>query len=66
MEQFKKCRIRWVDDRSESDVTIKIGEYDKEFDDFIFFYCDSESDFESLMEGHQGVEEFEIIEVYEA
>lgn len=61
---FAHVTIRWKDNGKEQDVTFKLSPYnefaDKNIDEHIFFYCDNEEDYKSLM-GYDNGQDFEIV-----
>ena len=59
-QEVKKCRIKWNDTGEEVEVLIAMS-IDINEDDNIFYYCNGQSNFDSLF--IKGVEDFTIIEV---
>jgi hypothetical protein len=62
LKEVKRCIIKWNDTEDEEEVLIAMYiDINEDEDDNIFFYCDSQSNFESLF--IKGLEDFMIIEV---
>ena len=62
--KYAHTTIRWKDNGKEQNVTFKLSPYnefaDKNIDEHIFFYCDNEEDYKSLM-GYDNGQDFEIV-----
>lgn len=56
------CNIQFLGDNTSAKVYIHFGSYEDfdEDEDYIFYFCDSESDLKSLMK--KGVEDFVILD----
>lgn len=64
--KFAHTTIRWKDDGKEEEVTFKLSPYnefaDKDIDEQIFFYCDSEEDYKELVHnGYDNGQDFFIV-----
>jgi hypothetical protein len=59
---YKECIIEWLDTKEREQVTISIGGINPTFDDYIFYDCRNEEDFNNLKDKNSG-EDFYIVEV---
>lgn len=63
---YAHTTIQWKDDGKEEEVTFKLSPYnefaDKDIDEQIFFYCDSEEDYKELVHnGYDNGQDFFIV-----
>lgn len=59
---YRECIIEWLDTKEQEQVTISIGGINPTFDDYIFYDCLNEEDFNNLKDKNSG-EDFYIVEV---